>query len=254
FVRRDDTFRTLVEPIVSVTAAPNLGDQRHFPNEDSRGIDLDDTNLFRPNRFAAYDRLEGGQRVTYGLNADVARLTGGRATAFLGQSYRLKRESAFTVGSGLQDQSSNIVGRITLSPHEWFSASYRFQLDKDDLSAQRNFTGVTVGPRPLRLSVGYTFLERTTQTNLPFDLEQISTQLDAQLTNNWRFRARSLNSIGADRGQLLAGGSVFYEDECLLFGFDLTRRNIGNRDNPPDTSFVVRVVLRNLGEIKSNIF
>jgi len=44
--------------------------------------------------------------------------------------------------------------------------------------------------------------------------------------------------------------TLIYEDECFLFGVDFQRRLTGNRDNPPDTSLVFRVALRNLGETR----
>jgi LPS-assembly protein len=37
-----------------------------IPNEDSRAIDLEDSNLFALNRFAGYDRWEDSSRITYG--------------------------------------------------------------------------------------------------------------------------------------------------------------------------------------------
>ena len=83
FVNRGETFRTIVEPTISFIAAPNVGTQSRFPNEDSRSVDFDDTSLFRLNRFSGTDRLEGGQRVVYGLNTNISRITSRRATAFL---------------------------------------------------------------------------------------------------------------------------------------------------------------------------
>ncbi len=38
---------------------------------------------------------EGGQRVVYGLNTNISRITGGRATAFLGQELSLQRRVEF---------------------------------------------------------------------------------------------------------------------------------------------------------------
>src|SRR3546814_5407355 len=37
-----------------------------IPNEDSRAVDLEDSNLFALNRFPGYDRWEDGSRVTWG--------------------------------------------------------------------------------------------------------------------------------------------------------------------------------------------
>ncbi len=255
FVRYDQTLTTIVEPIVSVIAAPNLSDQRDFPNEDSRSIDFDETNLFRPNRFSGYDRLEGGQRVNYGLNTNLRRPWGGRVDAFLGQSYRLKEESAFPTGSGLESQSSNYVGRLLVSPHPWMTASYHFQTNRGDLSANRNRVSVGAGPQAFNVGASYVFVDQRSQVGLVQDIEQLALTGLVRLTENWRFQARQLTSLAdSDEGTLLWGGSFVYEDECLIGGIDFNRRYIGSRDNPPDTSIVLRVVFRNLGQIQTGVF
>jgi hypothetical protein len=86
-------------------------------------------------------------------------------------------------------------------------------------------------------------------------VEQLGTALDSKLSPYWRTQIRYLTSVAdEDPGTLAWGGSLIYEDECILAGVDLTRRYIGNRDNPPDTAIMVRVVFRNLGEIKTGLF
>jgi hypothetical protein len=86
-------------------------------------------------------------------------------------------------------------------------------------------------------------------------VEQLGTSLDGRLSPNWRVQARYLTSLAdEDPGSLTWGGTLIYEDECLLTGLDLTRRYIGNRDFPPDTAILLRVVFRNLGEIKTGLF
>jgi LPS-assembly protein len=255
FVRHDEDIRTIIEPVASVVVAPNLGDQSKFPNEDSQGVDLDTTNLFRLNRFAGIDRLEGGQRVNYGLNANFSRLSNGaRLSTFIGQSYRLQEQSAFPSGSGLQDEQSNIVGKLAFTPHPWLSTTYNFQLDKDDFSAQRSLAGLGLGPSAMRLSMSYAFFDRGTQPGLTQDIEQISTVLQTNLTQYWRVQLRDVRSISEDEGQLLGGASLIYEDECILAGIDFSRRRIGSRDDPPDNTVLLRVVFRNLGEVKSAVY
>jgi LPS-assembly protein len=251
FVRNDQTFRTIVEPVVSIVAAPRIGNQQKFPNEDSRAIDLDETNLFRRNRFSGLDRVEGGQRVNYGLNVDLRRTdSGARIAGFLGQSYRFQRDGNFPTESGLYDNASNIVGRLLVSPHPWLSGSWRFQADKGDFGATRNTASVRLGPDALNLVVAYNFIDRSSQPSLFEDLEQVTTRLAGRINENWRFLIRDARSIGSDSGQLRFNSALIYEDECFLFGVDFQRRFTGNRDNPPDTSIVLRIALRNLGETR----
>ena len=228
--------------------------QNRFPNEDSRGVEFDETNLFRASRFGGLDRVEGGQHFDYGVSTTAIRDNGGRAGVFVGQSYRLQNESAFSQHSGLSGHQSNYVGRLMFSPHPWFATRYSFHMDQNDFSAQRNRASAYFGPRSLNLRLSYVFVDRLTQPSLTNSIEQLGATLNARLTPNWRGQARYLTSLADDSGALLWGGSLIYEDECLLVGADLTRRYVGNRDNPPDTAIVMRVVFRNLGEIKTGLF
>jgi len=255
WVNRGSTFRTIVSPELSFVAAPLLRDQFRLPNEDSRSVDLDDTSLFRPNRFTGIDRLEGGQRINYGLSMDMMRYSGGRATAFVGQSFRFQRETAFPTGSGLEERQSDYVGRVTVSPHPWLTASHRFQINHDNFTNRRSQSGLSIGPTPFNVAVSYLFVDRSTQPALTSDLEQIATQTTLRIDENWRIVGHTLHSVAeVDRGLLYASASVVYEDECILTGISFTERRVGSRDNPPDTSIAFRIALRNLGEIKSRLF
>ena len=254
-VRASEMSRLLVEPLVSVVTAPRTGNLDRLPNEDSRAIDLDETNLFRRNRFTGLDRVEGGQRVTYGLNADTQRLDGGmRIAGFLGQSHRFQEDGSVPVQSGLADRSSNVVGRLLVSPMRGLSASWRFQLDNSDLSSVRSSSGVSMGTNALNLAVSYTFVERSSQPTLLYDLEQVTTSLIGRIDENWRFLVRESRSVGEDAGQMRFNSALIYEDECFLFGVDFERRFTGNAFNPPDTSVVLRLSLRNLGEARLDAF
>jgi len=253
FVRRGADYRIIVETTAQIVAAPFLGDQARFPNEDSRGVDFDDTNLFRTNRFVGLDRLESGQRTSYGVKVDALQpssLT--RVTAFIGQSYRFNRSTDFPDNSGLETHRSNIVGRLSASYSDLLSATYRFQLDGSDFTPRRQEVGVAVGPPPLRLFASYVFVDESTQTNLTSSISQMSLVADVRLTENWRVQARHVRDVGnANPGALLTGIALIYEDECFVIAGDVARRNTGTADNPPDTSIFVRIILKNLGDFSS---
>ncbi len=253
FARRDGDIRTIVEPTVFAAAAPVYGVQARYPNEDSRAVDFDATNLFRLSRFDGYDRVEGGERISYGINTTFIRDNGGRGGVFLGQSYRLQRESPFLTGTGLDTQSSNYVGRIVFSPHPFVSARINTQLDRNTLSATRDTASLSLGPQAFRVSGSYIFVDKRTQANLTDNVEQVGLVVDNRLTPNWRTQLRYLTSIAHNGGELSSGATLFYEDECLVVGLDYTRRFTGTPDAPPDTAFIVRVIFRNLGQITTNV-
>ncbi len=75
--------------------------------------------------------------------------------------------------------------------------------------------------------------------------------LNLRLSERWMFQARSVRDVGENSGQLLTGATLIYEDECFLLGLDWTQREVGNRDNPPDTAVIIRLIFRNLGEVQA---
>lgn len=254
FVRRDGDFRTIVEPIAQAVASPVYGSQSRFPNEDSRAVNFDDTNLFRTDRFDGYDRVEGGERVNYGVKTTFLRNNGMRAGTFFGQSYRFQEGTSLPQGSGLENQSSNYVGNVYVTPHPWFSTRYAFQLSRADFSPARETIGASMGPSAAKLGISYVFVDQRSLSTLPTNVDQLGTTFDLRLNEHWRTQARYLTSLSSDGGSLLWGGNVAYEDECIIAVLDLTRRYVGTQAAPPDTAVFLRLVFRNIGEITQSVF
>jgi LPS-assembly protein len=248
-VRSNGAARLLVEPVAGAFAAPNLGDQRNLPNEDSLGLTFDDTNILRPNRFTGYDRAEGGMRTIYGLNSEYSNLWGQRFGAFLGQQYRYKAESAAPASSGIDTRFSDFVGRFNATPHPWLTSTYRFQIDNATRELLRSVSSVSLGPTALRYTLSHARIDRALQPTAVTSINQLGHGLTVVVNENWRAQGRLIQALGNDNGVLVAGATLFYEDDCFIWGIDLTRRNIGRAELPPDTAILFRIALRNLGEL-----
>src|SRR6185437_1138977 len=136
-VRRGENYTQLIEPIAAAFAAPRGGNPARIPDEDSAAFDFDDSDLFVGDRFPGLDRVDGGQRVDYGLRAAIYGDHGGSSSILIGQSRSLQNESGFPPDSGLEGKLSDIVGRVTVAPSSYFDASYRFRLDKDNFRPER---------------------------------------------------------------------------------------------------------------------
>ncbi len=248
-LRSNGASRLLVEPVASVFAAPNLGSQRNLPNEDSLGLTFDDTNLLRPNRFTGYDRAESGMRTIYGLNTEYANRWSQRFGVFLGQQFRYKAESSAPIGSGIDTRFSDFVGRFIATPHPWLSSTYRFQIDNSSRELLRSVATASLGPTALRYGLSHSRIERDLQPTALSSINQLGHSFSAAFNENWRVQGRVIQALGNDSGILIAGATLFYEDDCFIWGIDLTRRNIGRVEIPPDTAILFRIALRNLGEL-----
>lgn len=251
WVREFGNVRQLIEPRMAISFAPNGNNSTKIPNEDSQNFEFDDTNLFSANRFPGLDRVDGGKRFTYGLRTAFYGDGGGQSEFFIGQSYRFLVDDTFGVGSGLEDNFSDFVGRVRISPSRYLDLLYRFRLDKSKFRARRSELRMLAGPDYLRLGIDYLFFGRTTETSEFGKREEITARLTAKVTKNWTIAARTQWDLSGVASPLVHGVSLTYSCECFLLTVDFSRRFTVNRDDNASTRFFVRIVFKNLGEVRT---
>ena len=245
-------------PRVQLVATPDVRNLE-IPNEDSRAIDLEDSNLFALNRFPGYDRVEDGVRITYGIDWE-ANFPGWRLESTIGQSYRLNDAfDLFPDGTGLNDQFSDFVGRTQVRYRDFVKFTHRFRLDKDSFTVRRNEIDATVGNDRTYVEVGYLQLNR----DIDFTLEDLQDREEVRLAGrvafagHWSVFGSAVVNL-TDRNEdptLVADGfeplrtrlGIAYADDCLEFGFTWRRDYIELADAQSGNSFSIYFNLRNLG-------
>lgn len=245
-VNHAGSTRHVVEPIAQVVVGANSGNPDEIPNEDSQGFEFDDTNLFEPNRFPGFDLVDTGQRVDYGLNYSLYNNSGRLANAFLGQSYRISGGDEFGNSSGVQEGISDIVGRLYVTPKDYFTGVYRFRLDDDSLDPKLHELNVNAGTNAFNASVGYSFLQGT---GSGFGGEELVLGAQTRVTEHWSasfFHRRNLR-LG---DPLESSIRLTYQDECFLMEIIGAREHFANRDIRPDDSIFLRFVFKHLGELE----
>ena len=150
-----ETTQVTVEPRAQVVLGRNSADVDDFPNEDGEAVEFEFANLFAVNRFPGLDGAETGQRVDYGLQLGFHSLNDWHIDAGIGQSRRRKANRDAPPGSGLDTAVSDLVGRVDLTAGDTTALSYRFRLDKDDLTTRQTALNLTAGSQPLRLDARY---------------------------------------------------------------------------------------------------
>lgn len=251
FIRQEPRFTQLIEPVAAIVLAPNGNNPAKIPNEDSRDVEFDDTNLFSPNRFTGVDRVEGGQRLIYGLKWGLYGARGGATTAFLGQSFRFRTDSDFAEGSGLESNLSDLVGRLRISPGPYLDFLYRFRLDPDDFRAARSEVSMAAGPPKLRLGLDYLFVGEEAGTGEFGDREEISGTLNVGLGRYWSASANIRQDLTEEGGILSSGFGVTYQDECFIIKTSFNRKFTRDRDLEPSDTVFVQVIFKHLGEFQS---
>ena len=247
-----------ITPRIQFVASPHTANVS-IPNEDSRSIDLGDSNLFSINRFSGYDRWEDGSRVTYGLQYALERPRFSIDTV-IGQSYRLTRSpTLFPEGTGLTDRFSDIVGRTRIRYGRFLDISHRYRIDKTNFAIRRNEIDLTVGSDETYLQVGYLKLNR----NIDPAIEDLRDKEELRLAGRWKFKrywslfgATVIDLTNATEDPLsLASGfepvrhriGIDYEDDCLTFGVQWRRDYERVGTFRKGSSFSLHFSLKNLG-------
>ncbi len=247
FAKSDGITSQVIEPIAAFMWSPYGGNASDIPNEDSIELEFDDTNLFRTNRFSGLDRVEGGPRIVYGLKWGAYGTEGSKTNMFIGQSWRPKTDDTYAAGSGLEDNFSDIVARMSISPVPYLSASYRTRFSSDRFSPNRNEISMNAGAPLLRVTGNYVFLDR--QSGSEFSgREELSMSASSQINRFWSTRLNATRDMDASEMRT-AGMQLVYEDECVVFTSRLTRTFFEDRDIEPTDAITFNLILKTLGEV-----
>jgi LPS-assembly protein len=245
-------------PRVQLVATPGTKNLQ-IPNEDSRAIELEDSNLFALNRFSGYDRWEDGSRATYGLEWAYDG-PGIAIRSVIGQSYRLTaKPSILPEGTGLSDRLSDVVGRTTIQYGRFIELTHRFRLDKDNFAIRRNEVDATVGTRRTYATVGYLRLNRNVDPTIEDlrDREEIRLGGRLQFAKYWSVFGSTVIDLTSRREDPLSTADGFepvrhrigidYNDDCIELGLTWRRDYDQTGDARRGNSFLFRLALKNLG-------
>lgn len=238
--------RILVEPILALTVAPDQSIDNDIPNEDSRDIQLDISNLFDSNRFSGIDRIETGSHAAYGVKTGVYTGAGDSAFVTIGQSYRFNDSNIFPTGSGLENDKSDYVGQIEFTANNQYFLDYRFQFDEDSFKGRRHEIQAAAIKDDYTIRGAYLFADAVAGTGIP-DRQQFQIEGEKELNDRWAIFGSTLNDLSGDAGLLKAGLGVEYKNECLRLTLrgerDLTDRTSGGAGD----KILLSIGLRNLG-------
>jgi LPS-assembly protein len=248
----------IVEPEVQLVAAPVLGTSQNnrIPNEDSLDLEFSDANLFSFNRYPGIDRLEGGSRVDYALHSAWYLPAGAMIDGMVGQSYRFHKDNVYLPESGLTDNVSDYVGRITIAPVPYFNLTYRTRLNHTDFNRQMIDTTATVGKPVLNFSGGYLY----TNTN-PYVLYDEPTPTAAYYTPRQEFTGAVATTYGAwsltasternlktgqfDDASFTAG----WQNECTAVNILYFQRFTSFNLDQGSTTVLIQITFKTLGNV-----
>ncbi len=251
-VKSGKNVSQVIEPVFSAVYSPYGGNPDDIPNEDSVELEFDDTNLFSANKFSGIDRVEGGPRFNYGLKWGVYGKKGGTSSVFLGQSWRPKSDDTFVTGSGLEEDFSDLVARVQVSPGPHLDINYRTRFASDNLSLRRNEVTFRAGVPALNVAANYVFIESQENSEFP-GREEIRYSGSSQLSRFWRVGFSGVTDLVTGEARTI-GANLIFENECVILTTKASRTFFEDRDLEPTDQVTFNVVLKTLGEIRTDIF
>lgn len=244
-----------VSPIAQIIARPDETHIGELPNEDAQSLVFDDTILFERDKFSGYDRQEGGVRANIGLSYQARFDNGLSIDSLIGQSLHLAGTNSFAQtdvtltgsDSGLEDDRSDYVGRITVDNGHGFAVTARGRFDSENLSLNRGEVGASAAYGRSNATVAYTYLRRQPDVGIIDDRREFTGAATLGLDENWSLSGALVYDIeNVARVEHQIG--LAYDDECFNLSAIYSETRDRYTDVVTDQKVLFRVNLRTIGD------
>lgn len=248
----------ILEPMAQLSISTDPDIDPRIPNEDSQTLELDESSLFRIDRFPGYDLYEGGLRFTAGARATLRWNEGRQASLFVGRSLRDAEEPAYLAPvpdapsqlydpSGLAADTSDWVVQATFSPSDRIRGWGHATIDSSgDVRRAEVALDGRWGTRNLA-TVSY-IVDRSNPLTGPNNRNYEFFQVAGQqfLFGNWGVAAAGIADMERDLITRSEVG-VLFDDDCLRFELGWRRDNTSVRPSGPSEGPYIRLTLATFG-------
>jgi LPS-assembly protein len=249
-------------PKAQLIARPNEWHPGALPNEDSQSLVFDDTSLFQWDKFAGYDRQEGGTRANLGFLYQGLFPGGATIDALVGRSFQLAGENSFAlqdhaltgVGSGLETDSSDYLTRVTLNTGAGIGLTARARLDDDDLTLNRGELSAVGTYGASIASLDYAYIRESPASGI-FDLrEELTAAASIEFVDNWSVLGSLTFDLQND-SRVAQSLGLAYAGQCFAISGTYSETTDPYSDLASERLFFLRVSLRTLAdsEFKSQL-
>jgi LPS-assembly protein len=243
-----------IAPIAQVVMSPNETNIGALPNEDSQSFMFDASNLFRYNKFAGWDRVEGGGRLNVGAQYTAQFNQGGYLNVLVGQSYHLFGLNSFAVvsptntglNSGLDKARSDYVARVTYQPNSQLTLSSRFRFDEADYTLQRSEYEAALNFERWTTTVMYGYYAPQPAIGFLDSREGITSTARFKLSQNWQtFGGVRYDLKNSQLNETQIG--LGYVDDCLILALNYITEYRYNTTDAHNHTVMLQFSLRTLG-------
>lgn len=229
----------IVEPVAGVFISRRQQNPYWIPNNDTVDFELDESNLFTNDRYAGVDKIDSGQRLSYGSRLKVWQ-GDTYIQAFLGQN--ITKDSTNT--------ASDYIGSLYA---DWknISASANFELDSHNFSARKMESDVTYTRQKYAIDVGYTKINPRPESQLK-PLAQTKLGIAYQINKRWRFSTEHAYEFEETAKGLIQQAVGFaYNTDCGCFGASIKyQQDYSKSRTTPNKTFFIQVKFREVGNIQ----
>jgi LPS-assembly protein len=241
-------------PRAQLIARPDERSAGDLPNEDSQSLVFDDTSLFLFDKFAGYDRQEGGTRANLGLVYHGLFPSGATIDAIAGRSIQLAGTNSFALqdhaltglGSGLESRYSDYLARITVNTGTGLAFTGRARLDDDTFAVNSGEVNAVATFGDSVASIGYVSLRESPSAGLFSRREEVNAAAAIEVVDNWSVLGSVVYDLSNDSLVTDSFGLAF-ANECLQISAVYSQTPDPYSDLAADHQVFVRVNLRTLG-------
>lgn len=248
----------ILEPTLQVSYSTEADQDPLIPNEDSHTIELDESSLFRMDRFPGFDLVEGGLRLTLGNRVSWHWGDERDASLFVGRSFRADEETGLRIPvpdnpallydpTGLASQTSDWVVQGSLNPAEWLQGWGHATFDG---SGDIRRAEASVDGRWGRRNLGtLTYIvDRSNPLAGPLNRNYEFVQLSGQqfIRGNWGLVGAGVWDLERDlitRSEI----GLLFDDDCFRFEIGFRRDNTRVRPSGPSEGIYLRLNLATFG-------
>jgi LPS-assembly protein len=246
-------------PKAQLIARPDEQHVGDLSNEDSQSLVFDDTSLFVLDKFSGYDRQEGGTRANVGFVYQGLFGNGASVDALVGQSYHLAGANSFAmqdtaltgIGSGLETDESDYVGRVTLNTGTGIALTARGRFDDNDLSINRGELNAIGTYGDSVAALGYTFIRQSPSAGIFENRQEINGAAKLEFVDNWSVLGAVIYDL-ENASQVSHSFGLAYTDECFDLSAVYKETPDPYSDLVTNRTFFVRFNLRTLSDNKLN--
>ena len=240
-----------ISPIAQIIVRPDETHIGDVPNDDAQSLVFDDTILFARDKFSGYDRQEGGVRANFGLSYQARFANGMSIDSLIGQSIQVAGRNSFAtlVGSdtGLEDDESDFVGRLTVDSGYGLATTARGSFDSRDFDLRRAEISATAAHGRSSITGAFTFLRQRPDVGIIDDRRELTGAATVGLTRNWAVSGSMIYDV-ENTARVEHSIGLAYDDECFNLSAQYSETRDRYSDVVTDQKLEFRVNLRTIGD------